>query len=454
MINALMVLYLTKHLHVAEHAAYSIFAAFMALIFALQLPGGYTASRLGYKQSVCVGVVFCAVGMVIVSTLGLEYFYMGFGLYIAGYSLALPALFSLPTLAYAQDDPHRASGMTLFYILMNLGFLFSAFSSGYISEWLSYEAAFLIATGSLVIGFIMMLLFYNKITAYKASALQPILQISKTKTIIFLLLFILVVAPIACYLIQYNHYTDLIMWGAIAASIFVILMLARQQKDRQVKLRLYALLLLNIIGLFFWVIYMLEPSVVTLFIAHNVDRNVFGHLVPTATFYSLDPIFVIAIGFLLSYLWRFLAKQGKLPSIPTKFSLAIIVMGLGSIVFYAGITSAGPLNLTHYTWVVLGYLFFSVAELLIAPIAIAMIGKLSPHNHVGTMMGIFNLFVGFAAILAGYVGGLTSLPKHASIATGNAIYSHTFLVLGCITIVLGLLSACMIPVIKRLIVHR
>ena len=69
----------------------------------------------------------------------------------------------------------------------------------------------------------------------------------------------------------------MIMWLAVCLSIVVVLALAFKQTDPLVKKRLYAFLVLEVIGLFFWITYMLEPSVVTLFIEHNVNRNVFGH---------------------------------------------------------------------------------------------------------------------------------------------------------------------------------
>ena len=449
-INSLMVLYLTNKLHLAEPPSYAIFAAFNALIFTLPIIGGYMAARFSYKLAIVIGTIFCIVALVITSIYGLATFYIGLGLYAVGYGLALPSLFSLPSMVYDKDDPRRASGVTLFYIIMNIGFLISGFASGYISQYISYHAAFMIAAISLLISVLTLLTLQNKIHVHE-NIVKPNSRYSMMQITIFFCIILLIGLPFACMFIRYNGYANIIMWAAAISSILIILALAIKQTDALAKMRLYAFLTLIIIGLFFWIIYMLEPSLVTLFIEQNVNRHVFGTIIPAASFYSLDPVFVIIIGVFFSYLWRSLAKRGKLPSIPAKFSMAIIIMGLGSIVLYTGIQCAHHTGLTHSIWVVIAYIFFAVAELLIAPIGIAMVGRLAPDGYVGLLMGMFNLFVGFAAIIAGYIGKVTSVPEHASLAVTNGIYSHTFLLIGSVTVALGILSAGLIPIVKNLI---
>lgn len=452
-LNSLMVLYLTNKLHLSEPAAYAIFAAFNALIFTLPIFGGYLAARFNYQLAIAIGSLFCVVSFLITSIYGLHTFYIGLGLYAVGYGLALPAIFSLPSMVYDKDDNRRASGVTLFYIIMNLGFLASGFASGYISQLISYHAAFLMAAISLAISALLFWGLKNHIHIHENIA-KPKTHFSQVQTTFLFCITLLIGLPFACLFIRYNDYANLIMWIMAILSVLIILALAIKQTDALAKMRLYAFLTLIIIGLVFWVIYMLEPSLVTLFIEHNVNRHVFGTLIPAASYYSLDPIFVIIFGFFLSYLWRTLAKHGKLPSIPAKFSMAIVVMGLGSLVLYCGIQVAHQTGLTHSIWVVIAYLFFAVAELLIAPIGIAMVGKLSPDGYVGLLMGIFNLFIGFSAILAGYIGKATSVSEHASLLASNAVYAHTFLLLGAVTVILGILSAGLIPIIKHLIQGR
>ena len=119
-INSLMVLYLTSKLHVADKQAYAIFAAFNALVFTLPILGGYLATRFGYRHAIRVGVLFCVFALIVSSFGNLNAFYIGMGLYAAGYGLALPSLFSIPGMLYDRTDDRRASALTLFYIIMNV----------------------------------------------------------------------------------------------------------------------------------------------------------------------------------------------------------------------------------------------------------------------------------------------------------------------------------------------
>jgi POT family proton-dependent oligopeptide transporter len=450
-INSLMVLYLTHQFHMADSSAYAIFAAFNALIFTLPILGGYLASRFGYRYAVSVGAAFCLVAAVILSFPRMDAFYVGMGLYASGYGLALPALFSIPSMLYDRQDGRRASGMTLFYIIMNVGFLLAGVFSGYLSQGVSYQAAYLLVALSLLVALILMCVVSKRIKPFRPNAFKPLVAYTGSQICVVLSVFVLIGLPVAYFFILDNSYSNLIMWVAAVLSVLTVLNLARLQEDPLAKRRLYAFVVLECVGLFFWVIYMLEPSLLTIFIANNVDRHLFGHLIPAASYYSLDSILVIALGFFLSYIWRSMSRHGVLPSIPAKFSTAIVLMGLGSLALTMGIHMSGQLHLTHSGWIVLAYVFFALAELFIAPIAIAMIGRLAPNNHVGTLMGIFNLFVGFSAILSGYIGRWTTIPKHDSLFVSNGIYAHSFLLLGLSAVVIGALSMFLIPSVKRLI---
>lgn len=453
-INSILVIYLTKHLHLTEAKAYGIYAVFNAFIFTLPIVGGFLGSRCGYKRSAKVGIFFCVAAMLLMSITSQAMLTYALGLYAIAYALALPALFTLPGLLYQRHDPRRESGLTLFYIIMNCGFLAAPFSTGYLSRWIGYDAAFLAAGLSLVIALLVFSSTADKIKTARAKAADAILDKPNSTLNGLLVLMIVIGFPIVVFLLHYKMLANALVWLSFVAAIGIVIWLVVLQRSKIAKYRLYALLTLLVVNLAFWLIYMLEPSLVTLFISNNVDRVLLGHRIPAATFYSLDPIFVIFFGFFLSRLWRHLASKGQQPSTPAKFSTAVIIMGLGSLALFAGVSVAASGQLVNMTWVVLAYIAFSLAELLIAPTALAMVGRLAPQGHEGTMMGVFNLFVGFAAILSGYIGQLTSIPKHANLTQSAPIYAHSFMWLAIITIVLGLLSTVLIKPVSRLMVTR
>jgi len=174
--------------------------------------------------------------------------------------------------------------------------------------------------------------------------------------------------------------------------------------------------------------------------------------IPASVSYSLDPFYVITIGLVFSWLWYHLAKKGRDPSIPTKFSTSLIFMGFGFLIFILGIHHANVItHLVGKHWILLGYLFLTIAELLIAPIGYAMVGRLSPVGKEGLLMGIWTVFIGLGSIISGYLANLAVIPKNLTLVQSNVIYSKVFLHVGMTTIVLGLIIIPLIPFIKKLI---
>jgi POT family proton-dependent oligopeptide transporter len=453
-LNSLLVLYLTKGLHMDEHMAYGVFSAFNSLVFTLPLIGGYLAGKFGYKQAACVGVLFCAVAAFIMGIHSLNAFYWGLGLYAVGYGLNSPALFCMVGLIYGRHDHRRESGHTLFYIIMNLGFLLSSILGGYISLWFGYKYAYDLSGIMLIFSFLTIIVTLKVIRPHREHTMTPQVRFSNSAIVVVLSVLLVMAFPVISELIRHSSWVNSIMWFAVVVAIVVVLLLAYSQKDKLARYKLIAFLLLTITALCFWVTYMLEPSLLTLFISHNVDRNILGLKVPAASFYSLDSVFVISFGILLSLLWRAMAKRGRLPSIPFKFSTALVFMGSGSLLLVLGIGLLGHhADLVSPYWVVIAYVCFAVAELLIAPIGLSMVGKLAPSGREGILMGVFNLFVGFAAVISGYVGQVAAVPVNAARGTTNAIYFHGFLEVGAVTLAVGLLSFLMVPYLKKLIAY-
>jgi POT family proton-dependent oligopeptide transporter len=236
----------------------------------------------------------------------------------------------------------------------------------------------------------------------------------------------------------------------IAGAVIGLIYFALRQPDLAQRYKIIAFLSLCILSIGFWSLYMLEPSLLTVFIANNVNRHVLGLSIPASSYYSLDSIFVIVLGLLYSGLWRYLAKRNKEPSIPAKFILSLLSMGIGYCIFVLGIymTHANP-PLVNSAWIVLGYAFLVTGELLIAPVGLAMVGILLPKGKEGIGMGIWELFTGFAAVLSAYLANLAVIPSGGSPVITNPVFLEAFLKIGLGAMMLGMLALCFIPKLNK-----
>ena len=454
--NSLLVLYATGVLHQSQAFAYQLYAAFNALVFTLPILGGYLAGKFSYKLAAWVGTLFCFFALLINACFSGEPAYAGFVLYLslalyaAGYGLALPALFAMPGMLFAKDDPERAGGLTLFYILMNVGFLAAPILGGYLSQKVGYQSAYIAAALALFFAVALLTFGLKRVKFHENYRPDHLRGARRLKVVGINSLMVVLVCPLAYLFLHETRASNYVVALACLVSVVIVLVLAQRQTAQMARKRLHAFLILMMIGLFFWVVYMLEPSVVTVLIKQHVNRRVAGYLIPSAAFYALDPFFVIVLGLGLSYVWRYLSQMGAMPSIPSKFSWAIIFMGLGCLLLVLAIHLSG-LNTIASGWIVAAYLLFTTAELLIAPISMAMIGRLAPQGSTGLLMGIFNLFVGFAAVLSGYFGRWVAVPHGSSVVDSYAAYSHSFLLLGGAAVVVGVLSAVCAPRVAQLI---
>ena len=94
-------------------------------------------------------------------------------------------------------------------------------------------------------------------------------------------------------------------------------------------------------------------------------------------------------------------------------------------------------------WLVLVYLFHTLGELCISPVALSLVSKLSPARMIAFMFGVYYLAVAIGMKLAGIFG--ENVDK---IANENGI-SYFFWMLTIIAAVLGVFSMVMQPVIKK-----
>lgn len=449
-INSLLILFLL-HNHLSQAEAYGLFAAFNSMIFTLPVVGGYMAEKLGYRYSGIVGLSFCSIGAWILGLFAQPLLIdMGLALFAFGLATAGTSAYCIVDMSYTKDDVRRESGFTLFYLLFNIGFFFSAIIGGYVSTHFSYQASFMLAAVMLTLALIAFWKWQNKFSAAEGRSLEPQVSWSKPRTYGTLIGISLAFSALGVALLHNVLVNNILLWALAFASGIGIMYMANKQPSKASKMKLSVFLLLCIVSIAFWSLYMLEPSLLTLFIEHSVNRRVLGTTIPPSTFYSLDPFFIVIFGLVLSWVWRTLAAKHKNLSLPSKFVLSLITMGVGYLVFRLSIGFSGNEHLINMGWVFFGYWFLSIAELLISPIGLSMVGRLSPEGSEGLLMGIWQLFIGLSAVISGYLADTAITPPSGSLAAMNQIYGHSFFYIGLSAVLIGILASFCIPFLKKL----
>ena len=165
--------------------------------------------------------------------------------------------------------------------------------------------------------------------------------------------------------------------------------------------------------------------------------------VPASWFGVLNSLFIIAFAPLFSKWWE--SKYN--PNANMKYAIGMILLGIGMACVAIGASSIEPGAKTasvSMIWLILVYFFHTMGELCISPVALSYVSKLVPGRMIAMMFGIWYLAVAIGMKLAGVFGEASE-----GIAKAQGL-SYFFWVLTAVAVGLGVISALLYPVIKKL----
>ena len=163
-----------------------------------------------------------------------------------------------------------------------------------------------------------------------------------------------------------------------------------------------------------------------------------------ATWFStLNSLFIISLAPLFSKWWE--SKYN--PSVNFKYGIgmALLALGMACVAFGAKDIEPGAKTASvSMIWLILVYLFHTMAELCISPVGLSNVSKLVPARMIAFMFGVWYLAVAIGMKGAGMFG--ENIDK---IANEHGL-SYFFWMLTLISIVVGVFAIIMSPVIKKL----
>ena len=145
-----------------------------------------------------------------------------------------------------------------------------------------------------------------------------------------------------------------------------------------------------------------------LFADRYTERQLaFGNhfLIPASWFQSVGPIFVIALSPVMGALWLNLGRRNLNPSLPMKFGLGLILLGLGFLVLAGAAVFVARGQKVLPIWLITTYLLHTFGELCVSPVGLSSVTKLAPKRFVGQMMGAWFLATSLGNLIAGRFAG-------------------------------------------------
>ena len=408
--RALLTLYLTAELATGGFGmdraeSLKIYGIFTGLVYLTPIIGGWFADRvIGQRKSIFIGAFTMAIGQVLLAASGMQLeesmrltlFYLGLGTLILGNGFFKPNISTIVGDLYDNDDPRKDGGFTIFYMGINIGAFLSPFVAGTLGEKVGWPYGFLAAGIGMLIGTIW---FYARRSTLNDLGMPPNKKEGQTEllrkdwmdilfyTIINFVLVLFVIKGIGSMpeLVQ-----SIITWViGLGGLLFLILSIFKGTEGKTEWSRVFVILVLAVFNIVFWAGFEQAGGTFNLFAAENTDRMIGSWEIPTTWFQNINPIAIVLFAPLFSMLWIKLSAMKKNPRTPVKFAIGLL---LGALAFYI-MTQASNLasdgTLISPLWLVAVYVILTLGELMLSPIGLSMITKLSPSKITSIMMGVW-----------------------------------------------------------------
>ncbi len=415
--------------------ALKLYAVYTGLVYMTPILGGFLADKyLGYRNAIIAGAFLMTLGHASLAFEGFTevFFYLGLGLIIMGNGLFKPNISSIVGQLYKNQGKEKDAGYTIFYMGINSGAFLGILLCGYIGEKIGWHFGFGLAGIFMFFG---MLQFYFAQNIFGKIGLSPkesqdFIQKDEEQKDQKEPLATLSKKVVRDRLIVIGVFSFFVIffWWAFEQAGGSMTIFAADYTDRllvggdALTFKIFNTLLTVIPMLIItWVLLMLFKQTFSKFALSNIflgtsfvivwivviwmlDREFRSESteVPASWFGILNSFYIITFAPLISKIW-----QSKFnPTGPIKFTIALILMGLGfAILSYGslGIPLGAQTASVSMVFLILAYLFHTLGELCISPVGLSYVSKLAPVKLVGLMFGIW--FV--ANFIANYMAGIT-----------------------------------------------
>ena len=431
-----LVLYIVAQFHggdpSGEAPANRIYGAYLALVYAAAIFGGYIADRvLGYQRSILLGAVIMAAGLFMIAIPNEQVFKLGLATIICGNGLFKPNISTMVGKLYGVTDERRDSGFTIFYMGINAGAFISPILTGMLAEQVfgtsampTYKVVFM-ASG---VGMLISLVWFWFGRRELAGIGRPPEGDDGKQKVLYVLIGALLAIPAVYALLALGATTLQWILLAMFLALCAMLMVEAFREGKVQRDRCIAMLIIFTFNILFWMFFEQAGSSFTFLADKIVDRDLFGpggFVFPNAWFQSVNSLAIITLAPIIAWIW--VKMRSANPSIPRKFGLGLIFNGLAFLLLMFALSSlVNDAGKIPFWTLFMVYVIQSVGELCLSPIGLSMVTKLAPLRLVGFGMGGWFLSTGIGNNLSGIFAGIVSGEGGMTVQSAHSGYTFGF----------------------------
>lgn len=454
-VQGMLILYMTQNLNFSDKKSDGILGAFTALAYMLPVLGGYIADKIsGFRKAIMIGGIFLCFGYAFLALSSEYFFYFTLAIIVIGTGLFKANVSSLLGVLYKKDNPtRRDAGFTLFYVGINIGILLATLSSGFIEQKFGWSVTFAMASVGLLLGVTTFWLGQKKLEGKGLPPRKMILP--KWAEILFKNKFraavVLLISIAGFGLLMMQDQLASILFALVGISLVCLIISMAFNYKKEQRNKILGLLVLLVFAVIYWAVFFQMFFATELFTLRLVDRHLGSIIVPPVAFISLEGIIILFFGPTFARFWQFLAKKNLNPSTGMKFALALFLAAAAFYLLVMSINFSQSNSLVNMWWVVGSYFLLILGEILLSPIGLSVVTRLSPPEHVGMMMGVWFFTLGYGGQLTGLLAKMASVSPqdlfhHDKMAQ---IYHNAFLHYAEFALIGAILLLLITPILKK-----
>jgi len=384
--RAILILYMTNYFLWNQEDASRVYKWYTALVYFTPLLGGYLADRfLGNRRAVIIGAVLMAIGHFLMAFEAYAVFVSALIFLIIGNGFFKPNMSTQVGRLYPANDPRRDGAYTIFYMGINLGAFLSPLVCGTLGEKLGYHWGFSAAGVGMVAGLLIYLAGQRWIIEVSGSegnargtsppegtagfvtdagdrSAYPML--SRAVPWVFVLLAgAAAVAGAWIWITNTGAKADngrFSLFVAAALSVLAVVLFSTRGRARDRTIAISAVMVFIVA---FWFAFEQAGNTLTVWADKFTDRFIFnygdkplpavelpaatqavtppagaiaGYEMPASWFQSVNPLLIVALAPLFSWLWIWLGRRGREPSTPMKMAMGVFLVGMSFVAMVVG----------------------------------------------------------------------------------------------------------------------
>jgi len=383
----------------------------------------------------------------------LNIFFLALALIITGVGFLKANISTIVGALYGPNDPRRDGGFSIFYMGINLGSVFATAGVGYVGEVYGWNYGFGLAGIGMLFG-LLVFLWGQRLLDGRADPPNPpelkevfFAGINKEHSIYLLGIVLVLVSWIA---MQFQEAVTLLVLVCGAVMLAIIIAYAFMKCEKVARDRLLVAAFLIAVQSVFWALFEQQAASLTLLADQQFDLNVLGFDIKASQVQTMNPAFIILLAPVFAWMWVKMANRGWEPSTPAKFGIAMLLIGLGYVVFAWGM-SLDDSTSKSFLWLAFIYLSLTVAELCLSPVGLSMVTKLSVAQLVGMLMGTWFLFTALGNNLAGVISSWTGSGGHGA-DSGKLDMVATmdvYTTIGLVSVGVGIFILLLTPILRK-----